>query len=116
MSTKELQDQISATMKKWQKIENASVASTGNVIEKTDNPVVRQIMEIIQMDSQMHHRIQQLIIDSFERQALSLSGAVPAAFVHTLLHVLVFLRYFSIAPPGFHPDFSLDDDILLPIP
>ena len=73
MSTKELQEQITATMKKWQKIENASVSSTGQVIEKTDNPIVRQIMEIIQHDSQTHHRIQQLIIDSFERQAFSMS-------------------------------------------
>ena len=73
MSTKELQQKIAETMKKWQKIENASVSSTGQIIEKTDNPVVRQIMEIIQLDSQVHHRIQQLIIDSFERQSFSLS-------------------------------------------
>ena len=73
MSTKEAQEQIVANMTKWQKIENASVASTGNVIEKTENPVVRLIMEIIQRDSQMHFRVQELIADSLTTKAISLS-------------------------------------------
>jgi bacterioferritin (cytochrome b1) len=73
MSTKEVQEQIVENMKNWKKIENASVASTGKVIEKTDNPIVRLIMEIIQRDSQMHYRIQELIIDSLEKSAISLT-------------------------------------------
>ena len=73
MSTKEIQEQIVENMKNWKKIENASVASTGKVIEKTDNPIVRLIMEIIQRDSQMHYRIQELIIDSLEKSAISLT-------------------------------------------
>ncbi len=67
MSMKELQDQIAADMKRWQKVEDATVAATGAVIEKTDNPVVRLVMEIIQQDSQVHHRVQQLVIDTLER-------------------------------------------------
>ena len=58
MSTKEIQDQIVKNMQEWKKVENASVASTGKVIEKTENPIIRLIMEIIQRDSQMHYRIQ----------------------------------------------------------
>jgi len=73
MSTKDFQSQLSDTMKTWQKVENASVASTAHVLEKTDNPVIRQIMEIIQNDSQQHHRIQQMIIDSLEKSALTFS-------------------------------------------
>jgi len=73
MSTKEIQEQIVENMKNWKKIENASVASTGKVIEKTDNPIVRLIMEIIQRDSQMHYRIQEMIIDSLEKSAISLT-------------------------------------------
>lgn len=73
MSTKEIQKQIVSNMRRWQKIENASVASTGNVIEKTDNPVVRLIMEIIQRDSQMHYRIQELIADSLESKTITLT-------------------------------------------
>ena len=73
MSTKEIQEQIVENMKNRKKIENASVASTGKVIEKRENPIVRLIMEIIQRDSQMHYRIQDLIIDSLEKSAISLT-------------------------------------------
>ncbi len=73
MTTKEIQEKIVSNMKRWQKIEHASVASTGNVIEKTENPVVRLVMEIIQRDSQMHYRIQQLIADSLETKAVTLN-------------------------------------------
>jgi len=73
MSTKELQAQIVDNMHRWQKIENASVASTGRVIEATNNTVVRLIMEIIQRDSQMHYRVQELIADSLTSKTLTLS-------------------------------------------
>jgi hypothetical protein len=73
MSTKEIQEKIVENMKNWKKIENASVASTGKVIEKTENPIVRLIMEIIQRDSQMHYRIQDLIIQSLESMTVSLT-------------------------------------------
>lgn len=73
MSTKELQAQIVDNMHRWQKIENASVASTGRVIEATDNPVVRLIMEVIQRDSQFHYRVQELIADSLTSKTLTLN-------------------------------------------
>lgn len=72
MSTKELQESIVENMKKWQHVEDASVASTGRAIEKTRNPVIRMVMEIIQRDSLMHYRTQQMITDSFS-QTVSLS-------------------------------------------
>ena len=73
MSTKETQEQIIDNMRRWQKIENSSVASTGNVIERTDNPIIRLVMEIIQRDSQMHYRIQDMIAHSLESGTISLS-------------------------------------------
>ncbi len=73
MATKKLQEQIVSNMRRWQVIEDASVASTGQVIGATQNPIVRLIMEIIQTDSLMHHRVQGLIADSLERKAISLS-------------------------------------------
>jgi len=73
MSTKEVQEALVDNMKRWQKVENASVASTGKVIEQTENPVIRLVMEIIQRDSQTHHRVQQLVADSLEAQAITLS-------------------------------------------
>lgn len=73
MTTKEIQKGIIDNMRRWQKVENASVASTGSVIAKTDNPIVRMVMEIIQRDSQMHYRVQELIADSLESKTISLT-------------------------------------------
>ena len=74
MSTKDAQNELVSNMRKWQKIEDASVSSTGQIIEKTDNPLVRVIMEIIQRDSQMHYRVQEFIADSIEHKAVSLTS------------------------------------------
>jgi hypothetical protein len=73
MSTKEIQEKIVDNMRRWQKIENASVASTGKVIERTDNAIVRMVMEIIQRDSQMHYRIQEMIADSLTTKTITLN-------------------------------------------
>ncbi|MCX8036478.1 MAG: hypothetical protein N3D11_05360 [Candidatus Sumerlaeia bacterium] len=73
MKTKEIQQKLVENMKQWKGIENASVASTGRIIEATDNPIVRLIMEIIQRDSQMHYRVQELIADSLETKTISLT-------------------------------------------
>ena len=73
MSTKELQEKLATIMVRWQKIEDASSESTGRIISKTENPVLRLIMEIIQRDSQMHHRLQGMIIDTLEHKAVTLT-------------------------------------------
>lgn len=73
MSTKEIQEKIVDNMKRWQKIENDAVTSTDKVIKKTENTIVRLIMEIIQRDSKMHHRIQELIAESLTSKAISLT-------------------------------------------
>jgi len=70
---KQVQQDLVANMRAWQKVENASIASTGRVIEKTANPIVRLVMEIIQRDSQMHYRVQEWIADSLIGKAVSLS-------------------------------------------
>lgn len=73
MSTKEIQETVAANMKRWQKVEQSSIESTGRVIEATDNPIIRMVMEIIQRDSENHARVQGLIADSLETEALVLS-------------------------------------------
>ncbi len=67
MSTKELQEKMLENMKRWQKIEDASVASTAKIITETQSPLLRIVMEIIQHDSRMHHQVQQFIVDSLEK-------------------------------------------------
>ena len=73
MTIKELQKKLAASMRRWQKIENSAIVSTGYVMEKTENPIIRLIMEIIQRDSQMHYLVQQWIADSVESKTVSLA-------------------------------------------
>jgi hypothetical protein len=73
MTIKEIQEKIVENMRRWQKIENATVSATGNIIEITDNPIIRLVMEIIQRDSQMHHRIQELVAESLESKTIFLT-------------------------------------------
>jgi ribonucleotide reductase beta subunit family protein with ferritin-like domain len=73
MSTKEKQAQLAEILKAWQHVENRSVVQTAEIIDKTTNPVIRIVMEIIQRDSAMHHRVQQFIIDSLENQAIQIT-------------------------------------------
>jgi hypothetical protein len=97
MKTKELQEQIIKNMKTWQKVEDASVANTGRVMEKTENPIIRIVMEIIQNDSRMHHRVQQFIADSFEKSALSLSiDDLSAVFDMIEMHLQIEKRMIGL--------------------
>ncbi len=73
MSTKEVQENLVANMRRWRKIEEASIESTGRVLEATENPIIRMVMEIIQRDSENHARVQQMIADSLESTAISIS-------------------------------------------
>jgi hypothetical protein len=73
VKTKDLEQDIAGQLKQWQKIEDRTVSITGQAIEKTDNPLLRLVMEIIQRDSQAHHRVQQLLIESLEGKALVLT-------------------------------------------
>ena len=73
MSLKETQEQLVENMRRWQKMENAGIASTGKIIEKTGNPIVRLIMEIIQRDSAMHYRVQEMIADSLTTKVVTLT-------------------------------------------
>ncbi len=73
MSLRELQQEIISNMKEWQKAENATIALTGQIMEKTDNPIVRMVMEVIQRDSQMHYNVQEWIADSLQNKTISLT-------------------------------------------
>jgi hypothetical protein len=73
MKTKERQEKLVSVLKAWQQVETRGSAQAAKVIEGTRNPVIRLVMEIIQRDSAMHHRVQQFIIDSFESQPVALS-------------------------------------------
>ena len=66
-------EELQATIKRWQEIEVASVAQTTQIMERTQNPLIRLVMEIIRQDSVMHKRVQQVILDSLEKEAFTLT-------------------------------------------
>ena len=69
---KEALQGLVATLRKWQGIEDGSVALTSSILEKTRNPLIQLVMEIIRQDSIMHKKVQQAILDSLEKEAFSL--------------------------------------------
>jgi len=66
-------DKLVKTLRKWQGIERKSIDSCAVIMEKTDNPLIRQFMEIIRNDSVQHHRVQQFIIDSLTKEQVKLT-------------------------------------------
>jgi len=79
MTTKDQQQEIIAKMRQWQKIEKESIASADQVMQKTDNPIIQLVMEIIQRDSQMHYKVQDWIADSLESETVYLNPEEFAA-------------------------------------
>jgi len=71
-SAENLQELVT-TLKRWQEIESATIIQTTAIMEKTKNPLISIVMEIIRQDSGMHRRIQQVLLDSLEKEAFSLT-------------------------------------------
>jgi len=65
-------EQLTKLLRNWQKIEDGSVEHTTAILEKTQNPLIRLVMEIIRQDSVMHKKVQQAILDSLEKESFSL--------------------------------------------
>jgi hypothetical protein len=70
---KERDEKLLALMKEWQKVEDDAISSTSEILKKTENPIVRLVMEVIRQDSANHRKTQQLIIDHFEKESLKLN-------------------------------------------
>lgn len=60
-------------LREWQAIERQAVEQTAVMMERTRNPLIRQILEIIRNDSVQHHRVQQFIIDSLTTTPVTLT-------------------------------------------
>lgn len=72
VSQKTQEANLVKVLKEWQTIEDDSIRMTKEVQNHTANPLVRIVMEIIAHDSAMHRRVQQFIIDSIEKTAVTL--------------------------------------------
>jgi hypothetical protein len=70
---RESNKKLVAIMKQWQDIEVKSISSLRTIIKKVKNPLVKQVLRIIMKDSVQHHGVQQFIVDSLEKKAISLT-------------------------------------------
>ena len=66
-------------LRSWQGLEREAIETTAEIMEETDNLLIRQIMEIIRNDSVQHHRVQQFIIDMLTREPVRMSPDDMAA-------------------------------------
>lgn len=73
MTTKANQSKLAEILREWQHIETMSVVQTAQIMDRTRNPVLRLVMEIIQSDSAMHYRVEQFIIDALEKESVTLT-------------------------------------------
>lgn len=60
-------------MREWQGLEDKTIGSAEAIIQKTKNPFIRTIMEMIRHDSEKHRNIQQMIIDNITKEAIYIS-------------------------------------------
>ena len=97
MGKKENQIQLVENMRRWQKVENAAVTSTAQIMEGTDNEYIRAVAEIINRDSQMHYRIQQLIVDSVTKTAVMPVDDLKAVWEAVERHIEIEKRTIKLA-------------------
>ncbi len=83
MTTKEKLENLISNLKRWQKIEDASIDLAEESMSRIQNPLVRSVFQILKHDSEMHRTLQQLVIDSLESESISLTpedvGAIDDA-------------------------------------
>jgi hypothetical protein len=77
---KEAIEKLINLLKDWQKVEDSSIKNTTEILNKTANPLVHLVMEIIRQDSAMHRRVQQLVIDHFTKSPISMTHEDVGSF------------------------------------
>lgn len=71
--------ELTAILRKWQAIETATIDHAMKIIENTRNPLIKIVMEIIRSDSWTHFQVQQVLLDSLEKEAFTLAPDELAA-------------------------------------
>jgi len=73
MKGKDIQERLVQQMKAWRKTESEAIKITREIGDTTKNPLIKNIMVTMNSDSARHRSVQQLIIDSFEKEPLPIS-------------------------------------------
>lgn len=66
-------DEMVDVLREWQALERKAMNDTAEVMERTSSPLIRIVMEIIRHDSLMHHRVEQFLIDSVTKEAVTVT-------------------------------------------
>lgn len=66
-------EEMVAVLREWQGLERQAMNDTAEIMEKTSSPLIRIVMEIIRHDSLMHHRVEQFLIDSVTKEAVTVT-------------------------------------------
>ena len=72
-SQKQEMQELADLLKHWQGLEEKGIAFLTELQAKTDNPILREIMEIVKHDSANHRRVQQLLLDGLTEKAFTLA-------------------------------------------
>ena len=70
---KERTEEAVELLRSWQALEREAIETTAEIMEQTNNLLIRQMMEIIRNDSVQHHRVQQFIIDIMTKEPVRMS-------------------------------------------
>ena len=73
MSQKEEMEQLVSLLKQWQELEVEGIAFLNELQAQTENPVLKETLEIIKQDSGQHRRVQQFLVDGLTKEAFSLN-------------------------------------------
>lgn len=60
-------------IKEWQKLEDDTIRFSEEMLKKSHNKLIKLTMEMIRNDSQKHKAMQQMLIDSIEKEPFILS-------------------------------------------
>ncbi|HEX9051981.1 MAG TPA: hypothetical protein VF841_15735 [Anaeromyxobacter sp.] len=66
-------DEMVDLLREWQGLERKAMNDTAEVMERTRSPLIRIVMEIIRHDSLMHHRVEQFLVDSVTKEAVTVT-------------------------------------------
>ncbi|MBM2815757.1 MAG: hypothetical protein HW421_2519 [Ignavibacteria bacterium] len=79
-TNKSKNEKLVKLMKDWQLIEDESIHNATAILKITTNPIIQMVMEIIRSDSVNHRKVQQLIINHFEKESFILTPEELADF------------------------------------
>jgi hypothetical protein len=97
VTKREKQQKLADNMRRWQGVETAAIAQTAKIMGDTDNPLIRLVATIIQRDSQTHHAVQQLIIDSLNHSFTLQVGELAKVWEGIEKHIEIEKRTIELA-------------------